>query len=103
MPTAQPIQGPLDFSAEGVDEVLQNVGVILATREGTVPLDRAFGVSWEWVDDPRPVAEQRARAEVADKIEKHEPRAEVEEVRFEDADVGRLTPIVTLRIDLDAA
>ena len=39
-----------------VEEILQNVRTILATRLGTVPLHRGFGVTWEHIDKPLHVA-----------------------------------------------
>lgn len=44
---------PISFAPGTVAaEVLQNVRTILATRKGTVPLDRDFGLEWEHVDKP---------------------------------------------------
>lgn len=103
MPTATPLTGPIDFSASDEKEVLQNVAVILATRIGSVPLDRTFGTDWSAVDQPRPLAAQRMKAAVVDAIDRHEPRAVVEQVTFTASSPdGRLVPRVTLSIDLDA-
>ena len=105
MPTAQPLVGDIEFGLEGADEVLQNVAIILATVEGSVPLDRDFGTLWQIVDDPRPIALQRAKADIIAAIEEHEPRAVVEEITFSRGDSptgGQLVPTITLSIDLDA-
>lgn len=38
----------INFSPHSIaEEVIQNVRCILATRKGSVPFDRAFGVSWD--------------------------------------------------------
>jgi len=104
MPRTGPITKNIDFSATGAQEVLQNVGIILATRAGTVPLDRQFGLSWNQVDDPRPIAAQQLKAEVAEAISKYEPRATVEQIEVSASGPdGRLKPTVTVSIDLDAA
>ena len=106
MPQAQPLAGDIEFGLQGAEEVLQNVSVILATVKGSVPLDRGFGTLWQIVDEPRPVALQRAKADIIDAIDEHEPRAVVEEIRFsrgESPTGGQLVPTVTLSIDLDAA
>ena len=66
------------------DEVVQNVRTILATRVGTVPLDRDFGLSWEHLDKPLPVARSLMRAEVIEAIARYEPRANIEAVEFEE-------------------
>lgn len=90
-----------------VEEILQNVRTILNTRKGTVPLDRDFGVSWEYIDQPIPVAKALLQSSVIDAIEQYEPRAYVEAVEFkddnEDAMEGILKPIVTISIGEEEA
>lgn len=84
------------------EEILQNVRTILSTRVGSVPLDRGFGLTWEHVDKPYPVARSLMTAAVIEAIEAYEPRASVESVEFngdaEDAMDGLLRPRVTVSI-----
>lgn len=96
----------INFSPHSVaEEVIQNVRCILATRKGSVPFDRAFGVSWDMLDKPLPVAKAMMIAAVVEAIQEHEPRAEVRGVKFEAnseaAMEGRLNPIVTIEIRED--
>lgn len=93
----------VDFAPEGeVREILQNVRTILSTRKGSVPLDRDFGLTWEHIDKPLPVARMLMRSEVIDIIERYEPRAQVESVDFEETPTdemdGILRPRVVVRI-----
>lgn len=92
----------VDFAPEGVMEILQNVRTILATRKGSVPLDRDFGISWDNVDQSLPAAKMLMRSEVIDAIERYESRAKVTSVDFaedvEGAMDGVLKPIVTVQI-----
>jgi phage baseplate assembly protein W len=85
-----------------VVEILQNVRTIIGTRKGTVPLDRDFGISWDYVDQPIAVAQMLMRSEIVDAVETYEPRAKVESVTFhgsqEDSLDGVLKPIVTVSI-----
>ena len=75
----------VDFApATEVEEILQNVRTILKTRIGTVPLNRSFGVSWEHVDKPLPVAKAMMQAMVVEAIQAYEPRAIVKSVTFPD-------------------
>ena len=67
------------------EEILQNVRTIISTRIGTVPLHRGFGVSWEHIDKPYPVAKQLMMVEVIEAIEKYEPRVKVESVEFDES------------------
>ncbi len=80
--------------------ILQNVAVILATRQGTSPLYRNFGLPQNFVDRPIPVAKPMLFAEVKEAVEEFEPRAEVVGITFtERADApGVLIPIVEVTI-----
>lgn len=90
-----------DLETEVV-EILQNVRTIIGTRKGTVPLDRDFGISWDYVDQPIAVAQMLMRSEIVDAVETYEPRAKVESVTFngsqEDSLDGVLKPVVTVSI-----
>lgn len=85
-----------------IEEILQNVRTILSTPIGTVPLHRDFGISWEHLDKPYPVAKQLMMVEIIEAIEKFEPRAKVESVEFdervEDAMEGLMKPRVVVSI-----
>lgn len=81
-----------------VRSVLQNIAIILSTRQGTCPLYRGFGLPQKFVDKPLPVA--MMYSEVKEAVEEYEPRAEVVNVTFA-ADrntPGRLIPIVEVNI-----
>lgn len=94
----------VDFSPETTAaEIVQNIRTILSTRVGTVPLHRDFGISWEHVDKPYPVAKQLMMVEIIEAVEKFEPRAKVESVEFdesvEDAIEGLTKPRVIVSIE----
>lgn len=81
--------------------VLQNVAIILATRRGSCPLYRDFGISMDFLDRPMPVAKTLAYAEIKEAIETYEPRAQVVNVTFEESPEhpGQLKPVVEVNID----
>lgn len=83
-----------------VTSVLQNVALILATRQGTVPLYRQFGLPQNFLDKPIPVAKPMLIAEVKEAVEEFEPRAEIVAINFsEDPTIpGRLIPTVEVKI-----
>lgn len=85
------------------DEIVQNVRTILATRRGSVPLDRAFGISWDMLDEPMAVSRMRMMADITDAIRRYEPRATVRGVTFAQTDAdafdGIPRPVVTVGID----
>lgn len=98
------VRPPLVIGATGLDEILQNVRLILATMAFSVPLDRAFAGDGDIIDTPSPYAAQRRMASIVDTVERYEPRVKVTHVGFaplaatETMD-GRLAPVLrfTLR------
>lgn len=65
-----------------VDSVLQNIRCLLSTWEGEVPLYRDYGLNPELLHRPINVVESLLVADITDKIEKYEPRAQVINVSF---------------------
>lgn len=86
---------------ETAEAILRNVAVILATRKGSVPLYRDFGISWDPLDKPLPIARAMMIPEIREAIEKWEPRAVFRgvELRRDTAWPGTLIPIVELEIE----
>lgn len=84
---------PVSFAPETtVDEILQNIRTILTTYKGTVPLDRGFGISAEYLDKPIPVAEATMASEIMTAVRRYEPRARVAGVTFTGDGNGALMP-----------
>lgn len=88
-----------DFGVTGVNEVLQNVSFILSTVVFSCPMDREFGWAPD-LDSSILVAKATNEARILRAIQENEPRATVEEIRFEgDALNGNLKPIVRVSIN----
>lgn len=86
-----------------VASVLQNIALILSTRQGSIPLYRSFGLPMDFVDKPAPVARVMMVAAVREAVEEWEPRAAVLGVTFDRTaeQEGRLIPIVEVEIDIE--
>lgn len=84
-----------------VASVLQNVAIILATRRGTCPLYRDFGISMDFLDRPMPVAKTLAYAEIKEAVEAYESRAQVVNITFSESpeNPGQLNPVVEVNIN----
>jgi phage baseplate assembly protein W len=84
-----------------VASVLQNIAIILKTRQNTVPLYRDFGLPGRFIDKPIHIAKPMLIAELTEVISKYEPRAVVIGVRFENnqRQPEKLTPIVEVEIN----
>lgn len=87
------------------EEVLQNLWILYSSLECDVPLDRGLGLNAECTDRPFEVAKALVQAEIYDKTEQYEPRAEVINISFsesnnmEDYMQGRLKPVVEVEIN----
>ncbi len=81
-----------------VEAVLQNVSMILRTRQGSVPMYRRFGLPQAFLDRPAAAAAPIALNEIKEAIEEFEPRATVLSVSFQSDNTGRLFPIVEVDI-----
>ena len=71
-----------DGDAAERDEILRCVRNIILTPVGTVPLYRDFGIDTSFVDVPMNVAQNLCAVEIAEKVERFEPRVRVAEVTF---------------------
>lgn len=100
MYSVEPLGKPVDFAPATVtEEILQNVATILATVRYSVPYDRELGINPEYLDDPMPVTQARATADIIDAIRRYEPRCGVESVTFTgDGIEGIMRPLVRVYI-----
>lgn len=78
------------------DEIFQNVVHLLNTIEGSVPLNRNFGLSFRAVDKPVIEAEGLYIQEVYEKISKYEPRLIIDSIEIDKTETknGVLKPII---------
>ena len=91
------VPASVEIGATGLRGLAQEIRTALATRKGSVPLDRDFGLSWE-LPESRPLLV----AEIGRGLERCVPRIKVKSVAFK-ADTsgaadGKLTPVVTVEI-----
>lgn len=83
-----------------VNSALQNIAIILSTRQGSVPLYREFGLPMRFLDKPTHIAKPMIVLEIKEAIEDFEPRAEFIGVTFQEdtSAPGRLIPTVEVEI-----
>lgn len=65
-----------------VKSALQNVALILATRKGTVPMYRDFGLDQKFLDKPLTAVRPMMIADMRENIERWEPRVEYSDCDF---------------------
>ena len=78
-------------SDEEQEELNRTLHTLFSTRAGSQPADRSFGISWECLDELPEVAESLFCLEASKKVEQYEPRVEIQDIVFEQAE-GMLVP-----------
>lgn len=98
--TVSSVPAPVTIGATGLAQLAQEIRMVLATRKGSLPLDRDFGVDWSLVDNPENTLLPLAVAEVAQAIEANVPRVTVRSVSFERSNAidGEVIPKAVCRI-----
>ena len=88
------------IGATGIVQLEQEIRTVLDTRKGSVPLDRDFGLSWDYVDLPLTEAMPYMVAEIGQQLEKYVPRIRVRDIAFSSDEPveGVLMPAVTVEI-----
>jgi phage baseplate assembly protein W len=103
MVTVESLPANIAYGLSGVPEVMQNVRTILTTRRGTVPLDRDFGISFDFLDSPINLTRAKAEQEIFLQLKKYEPRAILKQILWEtDVISGQILPSVKVEIYLNA-
>ena len=96
------VPASVEIGATGLRGLAQEIRTALATRKGSVPLARDFGLSWELIDLPLPESRPLLVAEIGRGLERCVPRIKVKNVTFRTdtsgAADGKLTPVVTVEI-----
>lgn len=90
------IEIDFDYSGKEYDEIIRCLNTLYATPEGTVALDRDFGLSWDFVDENTEVAKSKLTVEIIEKTERYEPRVQVTRVTYTQDNNGKLYPKVVV-------
>jgi len=102
MVTIESLPASVTFGLTDIPEVMQNVRTLLTTRRGTVPLDRDFGISFEFLDSPVNVARAKAEQEIFLQMKKYEPRAVLKQIKWgTDVKSGKISPTVVVEVNLN--
>jgi len=86
----------LEYVGGGVRELDRQIALLLSTREGSIPLDREFGLDLDFVDRPAAVVKSLYTAEVTKKVARFIPSVRVREVQWTGTPEGKLQPRVVV-------
>ena len=90
----------VQIGATGEEEILQNVKTIVATLQGSVPLDRSFARSGEALDNPLNKAVAAETASIYRAIKQYEPRVEIVDVSFVQENIGNREGVIEPRVKI---
>ncbi len=93
-------EGGVDFAPSiEIAEIMQNLRTIVSTTKWSVPLDRDFGISGDYVDEPMLSAKAFLTSEIITAIQTYEPRVSVETISFTAKEDGTLSPRIEVSIN----
>lgn len=83
------------FSEDELNDINECISNLLSTIAGEQGLDRNFGIETRGIMDvPTEEAENLITLEIIEKIDKYEPRVEVDDIEFEHNGEGGMIPKV---------
>lgn len=87
-----------DYSSPNIENIRRNLVMLYATKAGSVPMDRDFGLECDFVSKPLPVAKSEFEFEVIRKTEIYEPGVQVEKVEYIYDEInGMMQPVIYLK------
>lgn len=87
-----------NYSSLNIENIRRNLAMLYATKAGSVPMDRDFGLKCDFVSKPLPVAKSEFEFEVIRKTEIYEPGVQVEKVEYIYDEVnGMMQPVIYLK------
>lgn len=81
-----------------VKSIIQNIALLLNTKQGTIPMYRDFGLPMEFIDKPTDTAETIAILEISEALEKYEPRAALKNLNLVKSKDGKTVIIVEVTV-----
>lgn len=86
----------MSLSGDALADLRRRLNLMFTTPLGTMPLERAYGIDWSFLDMPTPAAKSLFTAEVADKIQTFFPELRIEELTWTTSPGGALIPRVVI-------
>lgn len=96
--TNTPYQLELDhtFTDKPIAELHRKLAFLLTTQTGTLPLDREFGIDFDFLDQPAEAMRSLFTAEVTVKVATYIPECRVKAVEWVSIEGGSVIPKVVI-------
>jgi len=85
-----------DYQSSELAQTSRSLKTLYSTPEGTVPMDRGFGLSQEYVGYPIDAAKNLVALDIIEKTEKYEPDLKVKDISFALGNEGELIPTILI-------
>lgn len=86
-----------DVESTESEDIRRCLTALYSVHEGEQPLDRKFGISQEFLDQPVNIAKNLLALEIIEKTQRYESRVMVKKVDYQQGGEGILIPIVYLK------
>lgn len=86
-----------DIKGVESEDIRRCLTTLYSVREGEQPLDRGFGLSWDFMDQPENIARNLLALEIIKKTKRYESRVAVEKVEYETGEEGQTIPVIRLK------
>lgn len=96
--STSPFEFQLDLSLvdNPTEDLRRKIAFLLTTQQGTLPLNRGFGIDFSFLDYPTETARSLFTAEVTLQIATYLPEVRVKEVDWTGTVDGTITPKVVI-------
>lgn len=84
------------FAGDRVKELNRKLSLLITTPLGTMPMEREFGVTQDFLDRPSEAAKALFTAELTEKVARFIPEVRVASVQWVDGDRGQIIPKVVI-------
>ncbi len=81
-----------------LEELVQNIITICTTAKFSVPMDRAFGIDADFIDDPVNSARSKLCGEIVRAVKTFEPRVRITSIDFTGDGEGKFYPRIKFRV-----
>ena len=84
------------FTDNPVEELNRRLTLLMTTRVGTMPMEREFGMTQDFLDNPSESAKAMFTAELTEKVATFIPEVRVDSVEWVAGEAGSIIPKVVI-------
>lgn len=86
-----------DYDQNELESIDRCIQFLMSVRRGTYPMDRRFGLSWDYVDMNPMQAANGLAADLSETLPLYEDRVKLDRVAMQYSESGMLEPVIYLK------